>query len=58
MVGSLVISQTLNAFQSVRMMVIEVDEALISVKYCSLSSNGSSCSVSKVVLIVLVYSSA
>ena len=38
MVGALVIRRALNAFQSARMMVIEVDDALISVKYWSLSS--------------------
>ena len=58
MVGALVISWALNACQSARMMVIEVDEALISIKYYNLSSNGLSCSVSKDGLIVLVYSSA
>ena len=55
MAGALVISRALNACQSARTMVIEADEALISVKYCNLSSNGSSCSVSKDVPIVLVY---
>ena len=57
MADTLVISQALNACQSARMMVIEEDEALISIKYCNLSSNGLSCSVSKVVPIALVYSS-
>ena len=57
MVSALVISGALNACQSTRMIVIEANEALISVNYYSLSSNGSSCSVSKVVPIVLVYSS-
>lgn len=56
MAGVLVMSQDLNTCQSSRMMVIEEDEALIYVKYCNLSSNGSSCSVSKVVSIVLLYS--
>ena len=47
------ISRDLNACQSERMMVIEADDALISVKYCSLSSNSSLCSVSKYVLVRL-----
>ena len=40
------------------MVVIEANKALILVKYYNLSSNGSSCKVSKVVSIALVYLSA
>ena len=58
MVGELVMSRDLKNFQSDRRIVIEENEALIYVKYCRLSSNGSSCIVSKVVLIVLLYFSA
>ena len=58
MANTLVISQDLNACQSVSMIVIEAKKALISIKYCNLRSNGSSCNVSKVLLIALVYSSA
>lgn len=58
MAGALVMSRALNACQLARMMVIEAAKFLISAKCYSLSSNGSSCSVSKVVPIALVYSSA
>ena len=55
MANALVISQDFNTFQSAKMMVIEVEEALMSIKYWSLSSSGSSCRVSNDILIVLVY---
>ena len=54
----LVMNQDLKAFQSAKTMVMEVANALISIKCCSSSSNGSSCSISKVVLIMLLYLSA
>ena len=57
MTRALEMSQALNAFQLARTMVMEADDALISVKYWSLSSIDSSCKVSSDGPIVLVYSS-
>ena len=56
MAGTFVMRQALNVCQLAKIIVIEVEDALILVRYCSFSSRGSSCSVSNVVLIVNVYS--
>ena len=58
MVGAFVMRRALNACQSAKTIVMEAEDALISVRYCSFSSSGSSCSVSNAVPIVDVYSSA
>ena len=55
MASALEMSQDLNACQSARKMVMEADDAFISVKYWSLSSSGSSWRVCSNGLIVLVY---
>ena len=56
--GAFMMRQSLNACQSAKTIVIEAIDALISVMYFNFSSRGSSCSVSNVVPIINVYSSA
>ena len=53
-----VMRQALNACQMTKKIVIEAADALISVRYYSFNSSGSSCSVSNAVPIVNVYWSA
>ena len=55
MARALAMSQSLKAFRLAKKMVMEAVKALISVKYCNLSSNGSSCSISKFVPIMVLY---
>ena len=58
MAGALVMSRALKVFHSAKNVVMEVVRALISVKYCRFSSNGSSCNISRFVPIMVLYPSA
>ena len=54
-VDAFVINYALKVCQSTKMMTMDAAVALISIKYLSFNSNGSSCTVLKDVLMVAVY---
>ena len=57
MACTFVMRRALNVCQSTKTIIMEAKDALISVRYCSLSSSSSSCNDSNDVPIVDVYSS-
>ena len=57
-VGTFVINCALKACQSTKTMTMDAAAALISIKYWSFNSNGSSCTILRDVPMVVVYWSA